>query len=554
MNIVQQNHVQQYAPQFAQLRAVIYPRVSKDEQNAPGKASNETQTKEMTEEAIKRGWKIVHTANEDCEGWVEFRKRPDGGTIMEMADNDKFDILMLWDNDRLGRDVDGIVAKIARRDFRRRGIQTFSLHQPGEIKPRELYEPYSEDSSLWVENASDTASSLYIRQFKRRHDMGMRKRIENGKITGTPPIGYKVIVINDPPKSTIWRQKRVEDEEYSPIIRQIFDDYEKGLSFVDIVKKLNIKGVKTPSRYAKDGKVLINGDRLWTATTIKGIINNPTYYGASVYYKDKSVSIWDETSSEYVTVRRHQPMDKWLVVDNAEHPALIKKEQWLRCQEIKKSKANYGRTYGESYLLSGLCRCGHCRYGMHRSGGWGGGYVECDRHLKTGKTQCQTNSHRILHLEKYVMDYISDMSKNPNVLPLLKIKKVKKEQRNLDKELIALELKLKTSERIKEKIHEFMENGTYSPEVGTERLEKQKTQYASLLARIKEVKDEALQLLKQQRVNETAIQVLQNFEERFKKLPLKHQKVMLRSLVKEILLYTDKETKERHIEIVFNLD
>jgi DNA invertase Pin-like site-specific DNA recombinase len=554
MDIVQQNHFQQQTQQITQLRVVIYPRVSKDEQNAPGKASNETQTEEMTEEALKRGWKIIYTANEDCEGWIDFGERPDGSRIMKMAGNSEFDVLMLWDNDRLGRDIDTVVAKMARRDFRRFGIQVFSLHQPVEIKPRELYEPYGEDSSLWLESVSDTASSLYIRQFKRRHDMGMRKRIENGKITGSPPTGYKVEMINDPKGSVIYRKIRVEDKDYSPVIKRIFNDYEHGLSFADIAKRLNINGTKTPSRYSKEGKALVNGDRLWTSTTIKGIINNPTYYGASVYYKDKSISVRNEAKDRFITVRRHQPMDKWLIVDKGEHPAFIEKEQWLRCQEIKKAKANYGRTYGESYLLSGLCRCGHCRHGMHRSGGWGGGYVECDRHLKTGKTQCQTNSHRILHLEKYVMDYISETSKNPNILPLLKIKKIKNEQKNMNEELKVTEVKLNNSKKAKEKIHEFMESGTYTPTMGIERLQKQDAHITALSTRIEEIKEEIKLLSRQQRVNETAIQVLQNFEERFKKLPLKHQKVMLRSLVKEILLYTDKQTKARRIEVIFNLD
>lgn len=553
MEIIQQNYVPQNIPQLAQLRVVIYPRVSKDDQNGPDKASPETQIKEMTAEANKRGWKIVYVANEDCEGWIEFRERPEGSKIMKMAENNEFDVLMLWDNDRLGRDIDTVVAKIARRDFRRLGIQLFSLRQPVEIKPRELYEPYNEDSSLWLESVSDTASSLYIRQLTRRHDMGMRKRIENGRITGSPPTGYKVIIINDPPGSTTYRQKRVEDKKYSPVIRKIFNSYEQGLSFADIARQLNITGIKTPPRYSKKGEGLINGDKLWVSTTIRGIINNHVYFGASVYYKDKSVSVWDG-SKKFVTVRRHQPMDKWLVVENGEHPALIKKEQWLRCQEIKKSKANCGRTYGEAYLLSGLCRCGHCGYGMYRSGGWGGGYVECDRHLKTGKTQCQTNSHRIIHLEKYVLDYICEMSRKPNILPLLKIQKVEEEQKDFTKELRILRLKVEACNKAKDKIHEFMEDGTYSVSIGHERLQKQEDKRITLSGRIKEIEEESQRLSKKQKINETAAQVLRDFEVRFKNLPLKHQKVMLRSLVKKVLLYTDKETKARRIEVIFNLD
>lgn len=546
MEIIQQN-INGDANQFAQLRVVIYPRVSKDEQNAPGKASIETQIKEMTEEALKRGWEIVYVANEDCEGWIEFGKRPDGSKIMQMANSNAFDILMLWDNDRLGRDVDGIVAKIARRDFRRRHIQIFSLHQPVEIKPKEIYEPYNEDSSLWVENASDTASALYIRQFKRRHDMGMRKRIENGKITGTPPIGLKVIMINDPLGSLTWRQKRVEDEDYSPIIKRIFDSYEKGLSFAGIAKQLNLDGIKTPPRYSKDGKLLINGDRLWTSTTIKGIINNPVYYGASVYYKDKSVSAWSEEKNDYITVRKHQSMDKWLIVEKGEHPALVTKEQWMRCQDIKNSKASFGRNYGESHLLSGLVVHGLCGYGMHKSGGWGGGYYVCNRYWKTGRTQCKPDSIRLIHLQKHVMEYLTSVSKNKKTLPHLKIEKDKQEVATLENEKESYESQLKKVIPQRSKILEAYENGTYSASLFKERMEEHENRKKGLEGKIKEIESQIFVLTRNQGVKKSALEVLNQFETKFLMLPLKHQKILLRQLIQKI------EVKNKAIKIIFNI-
>lgn len=546
MEIIHQNNSED-ANKSAQLRVVAYPRVSKDEQNAPGKASIETQVKEMTDEALKRGWKIVYVANEDCEGWIEFHKRPEGSKIMQMANNGEFDILMLWDNDRLGRDVDGIVAKVARRDFRRRYIQIFSLHQPVEIKPRELYEPYNEDSSLWVENASDTASALFIRQFKRRHDMGMRKRIENGRITGTPPIGLKVIMVNDPLGSLIWRQKRVEDEEYSAVIRRIFDNYEQGLSYAEIAKQLNIDGIKTPPRYSKDGKPLVNGDRLWTSTTIKGIINNPVYYGASVYYKDKSISVWSEEKNCYVTVRKHQPMDKWLIVEKGEHPAIVTKEQWMRCQDIKNAKASFGRHYGESHLLSGLVAHGLCGYGMHKSGGWGGGYYVCNRYWKTGRTQCKPDSIRLVHLQKYVLEHIIVVSRNKKTLPHLKIQKDKQELEKLKKEKETYEGQLKKVIPQRAKIFEAFESGIYSKTLFKERMEDHEDRKKGLEKKIKEIESKINEIVKSEGVKKSALEVLDQFETKFFKLPLKHQKILIRQLIQKI------EVKNKEIKIIFNI-
>ena len=135
-------------------------------------------------------------------------------------------------------------------------------------------------------------------------------------------------------------------------------------------------------------------------------------------------------------------MDKWLIVEDAEHEKIIEKEQWLRCQELKSSKASFGRNYGESHLLSGLVRHGLCGYAMHKSGGWGGGYYECNRYWKTGKTQRKPDSIRLVHLQKYVLEYIVSVSKNKKALPYLKIEKDKLEISKILKEKDAYERQL----------------------------------------------------------------------------------------------------------------
>ena len=541
-------------PQFATtentykpLRVAIYPRVSSDDQAEKEKASIPVQIKDMELVANQKGWIIVGVLSEDCSGSIPFRDRPQGSKIMEMVENDEIDLVMIWDNDRLGRDEDKVVATVARAEFRGFGIQLYSIHQPIEPKPRELYEPYEDDSALWLESVTDAASSDYIRKFRRRHKMGMEKRIMNGKITGTPPIGYKVISINDPVGSTNWRQKRVIDEEYAFIIKRIFDEYEKGESFVGITRRLNIDGIKTPARYSKKGDKLINGDRLWTATTIKGIINNPTYYGAAPYYKDKSIKKFDTEKKKFVIVRKHQPMDKWLIVENAEHPKIIEKNQWLKCQEIKKSKARFGRNYGESHLLSGLVKCGLCGYAMHKSGGWGGGYYDCNRYWKTGKTQCKPNSIRLLHLQKYVLKYIISVSKNKKTLPYLKVEKDKKDILKLVKEREAYANQLAKVNQQRNRILEAFENGTYNASLFHERIQGHEARKNGLDGKIKEIDFKLIELNKDQEVKESALDVLNQFENRFLKLPLKHQKILLRELVQSIVI------KNKQVKIMFNI-
>lgn len=532
---------------YNQLRVALYPRVSSDPQAGEEKASIGEQLKEMRAVAKQKGWNIVGSFEEDCSGSILFRERPEGSKIMEMIENNEVDLIMLWDNDRLGRDINGLVAKIARTEFREFGIQVYSVHQPVEIKPREIYHPYDDDSSLWLESVTDAASSDYIRKFKRRHKMGMEKRIMNGRITGTPPIGYKVISVNDPLGSTTWRQKRIVDDDYAPLIKRIFDEYEQGASFTDIVRKLNIDGIKTPSRFSKKGEGLINGDRLWTSTTIKGIITNPTYYGAAPYYKDKSVRQFDSEKKKFVTVRRRQPMENWLIVENAEHPKIIEKEQWINCQKLRKSKASFGRHYGESHLLSGLIRHGLCGHAMHKSGGWGGGYFVCNWYWKTGRTQCKADSIRLIHLQKYVFEYVVAVSKNKNTLPYLKIEKDKGEITKLESERKSYISQLDKVSQRRRIILEAFENGTYNSSLFQERIKEHEDRKVKLEEKLKETEKSLLELSKSKEIKESAVEILDQFENRFLRLPLKYQKVLLRQLIQSI------EITEKQIRINFNI-
>src|SRR6266849_983445 len=89
---------------YKPLRVAYYPRVSRDEQAGEDKASIDKQIADMDKVAKEKGWVCVGVCKEDCSGSIPFRERPKGSEIMAMVENDELDLVMLWDNDRLGRD------------------------------------------------------------------------------------------------------------------------------------------------------------------------------------------------------------------------------------------------------------------------------------------------------------------------------------------------------------------------------------------------------------------------------------------------------------------
>lgn len=484
---------------------------------------------EIEKDGKNRGWQILPRIEDVIPGAVPVKDRPGGAILYQMAERDEFDVLGIYDNDRIGRDEDAVVAKVFRSNMRFFGKQILSVHQPVEIKNPELYKPYEDDSSLWLEAVSDTASSVYIRQFRRRHAFGMRKRVELKKLmAGSCPIGYIAERVILPNGKTMLGERKL-DMVYVPIIRRIFNEYESGCSFRDIAGSLNKDGLKTTKGY------------VWTATTVEGIVNNPTYYGATVYYKDRSIGKPDPKHPGR-RKRQRQPIEKWLIVDDGQHPAIIEKAQWLRCQEIKKAKASYGRTYGESTLLSGLIECGKCGGSMCKHSGWQGGYFSCSRYWKTGKTQCSPNSIKRLDLEKYVIEYVGNLAKNPDILAKLKVVKNSNVLSQIENELESLGSKRSAVKQAMRKTREAFEAGIDKLADFGQR--KSELEFQDSLLQEKEIKltEAAEKIKKAKEVQKSLTELLDNFSEKFSKKTLRIQKMLLREIVEKIVI-TDKKAK-----------
>lgn len=510
------------------LRALLYARVSAPNQKRRRDATQDEpsvgqQFLEMEREARRRNWRIVGRYEDVLTGSVPVRDRPGGSSIYRSAEAGDFDVLMVYDNDRIGRDEDGVVAKVFRADMRFLTRQLFSVHQPVEPKRPEEYEPYEDDSALWLESVSDTASSVYIRQFRRRHAFGMRQRVEEKKLMpGKLPIGFTAERHVLPNGRALLGERR-EDPVFAPLIRRIYHEYEAGASAREIAIGLNAEGLRTPS------------GAYWTAGTLHGTLRNPVYYGAVVYFKHRSVGAPDPHHPRR-RKEQDQPEEQWLVVEGAQHPALISKEQWERCQQIRRAKARYGRTFGESTLLSGLVECGHCGSSMNRSGGWSGGYFVCSLARKTGRRECQPNSIQVPKLEERVLHYLAELARDPQLLKELRLVAVPPQAKDPERFDRSLKAQLTEVERRLQKAREAYEAGVDSlAEYGTRKreLEEQQEALAKQQRRLQETHQVQERRL---RVEEALPQLLAEFPVRFRQRALKLQKLLMRELLQRVVV------------------
>src|SRR5215470_15308957 len=88
-------------------RAALYVRVSTDHQTI------ENQTSELTEVADRRGWQVVEIYRDaGISGAKGRNKRPGLDAMLNDATRRKFDVVMVWAIDRLGRSLIDLLGTI----------------------------------------------------------------------------------------------------------------------------------------------------------------------------------------------------------------------------------------------------------------------------------------------------------------------------------------------------------------------------------------------------------------------------------------------------------
>lgn len=278
------------------------------------------------------------------------------------------------------------------------------------------------------------------------------------------PYGYR--------KSLSNRHKLEIEEETAGVVRDIiFKMRLDGMGVTAIARSLNDKGIASYYKLLFE-RGLIKGTRgeaksLWSAGSVKGILQNPVYCGCIV-----------ERKGDYAYYKgvqeREIPRSEWRYIENT-HEAIIDKATFENVQHLidksKQTVANLRKqtTYRErtENILRGLLICGYCKKYMVRDGG----YYRTDGKLIRHRFNCSSKYHKseyckgvsivegeltdnLFHIVKTQLEFLADTKELMNdYLKSTEYEKQKNELLRKERNLVLRLLQTKT--KVKELYHDY---------------------------------------------------------------------------------------------------
>ena len=335
------------------LKVALYARVSTEDQAERETIQNQVQVANTLCPAMNL--KIVDSYLDDgVSGTAPLEQRPEGARLLQDAADGKFEQVVVYRLDRIGRKA--LVILSAWETLKDKGIAFRSLTEPFDTS-----QPFGEFvMGILAMVAGYERDSILARTME-----GRRQRTREGYWTGgRAPLGYRV-EYEQTEGGRKGRAYLAVDEEEAVLIKRIYRLYtEERLSGWKIAQLLNAEQVPTQAtrRGFADRNPLIKERNHWDYTRILNIVKNETYAG----------------------VRHFGKQGKGEIISH-KVPAIIDREPWELAQRIRKSNwVNSPRNAKRNYLLRGLMFCEVCgrRYiGITT-------YKGKNRYYKCGKQGC----------------------------------------------------------------------------------------------------------------------------------------------------------------------
>jgi len=194
-------------------------------------------------------------------------------------------------------------------------------------------------------------------------------RIKTGRWPGGPaPYGFHNVKITGNDGKRI---PTLEPNTEIETVKRIFNIYsEDNSSLGDIAKTLNIEGI--PCRDRKS----------WDTVAVSRLLHSPVYVKATAeiynYYKSIGVKNFSNEIEEYTgemaahivnkrpssNGRKYLEVSQW-VISITNFPGTIDADIWLMCQyKLEKNRQIGNSGAGKYTWLSGLIKCGYCKYSI----------------------------------------------------------------------------------------------------------------------------------------------------------------------------------------------
>lgn len=294
--------------------------VDHDEQN---QADIPVQRKACREFAAKMGWTIVHEEQENgVSGYkVSASDRDKLQLLKERAEQGKFDILLVFMFDRLGRKSDETPFVV--EWFVKHGIRVWSVNE-GEQRFESHTDRLTNYIRYWQADGESQKTSI-------RTKMALGQMVQEGRFRGgSAPYGYRLA------PSGIFNKRKHEvykleiDEDEARVVRMMFNlCVGSGYGRCKIANLISSQGIQTRT----------GGN--WHEATVGHILHNITYMG---------VLRSGESQSEV--------FPELQIIDPATFE-LAQKLMTERVNEFNEQRTLPRNTSGQS-MLSGNVFCGHC--------------------------------------------------------------------------------------------------------------------------------------------------------------------------------------------------
>ena len=281
------------------------------------------QRKACREYAEKMGWHIVIEEQETgVSGFkVSASDRDKIQLLKEYAEQDRFDILLVFMFDRIGRRAEETPFVV--EWFIKHGIQIWSVNE-GEQRIDSHADRLMNYIRFWQADGESQKTSI-------RTKTALSQMVREGRFRGgVAPYGYRLVLsgILNKRKREVYKLEINEDE--AKVVRMMFDmSVERGYGRVKIAGVLAQMGIKD------------RAGKHWHEATIGHILHNVLYTG---------VLRSGETRSEMIPE---------LQIISAETFQLAQKLMTERTNEYNAQRTMPKNTSGQS-LLSGNVFCGHC--------------------------------------------------------------------------------------------------------------------------------------------------------------------------------------------------
>ncbi|MFB5761067.1 recombinase family protein [Paenibacillus medicaginis] len=304
------------------MRSAAYIRVSTDEQVEKGNSLKE-QKERLSAYCVAMGWEQPVFFEDDGFSAKDMR-RPAAQEVISRVKNHDFDVVITSKLDRMSRDLLDML----------QFVKLLEEHDCNYVSASEGFDTSTAVGRMVLQLLAIFAEFERERISERVKDNMMSLARNTDKALTRPCFGYNIIdglyIVN------------IEEAKAVQIMANLA---EQGHGYRMIAKTLNDKGYTT-----KKGKP-------WDQVNVKRVIRNRTIAGFMVYNARKS--------KNGKTVMRDPK--EWIIKED-HHTAIIEKNRHDKILAILDSRKPANKhADSETYLLTGLIKCGHCGRNMKGS-------------------------------------------------------------------------------------------------------------------------------------------------------------------------------------------